>query len=146
MTGKQEEPKSSRRRLTRREILEIIYDPAIQAELEKDPHVVRRKALYAENASGLLGELAEAGFAVGSVGELVRKHADFRPVVPILVKWLHRVHYLPLAEDIVRALSVRFAKAEVVPTLLKMFRDPPDVTDPMRPAHAPKSAKSICAG
>jgi hypothetical protein len=54
--------------------------------------------------------------------------------VPVLLRWLPRVIYLPLAEDIVRTLSVGFAKKQALPEFFKLFRDPPQVRDLMRPA------------
>jgi HEAT repeat protein len=58
----------------------------------------------------------------------------YEVAVPVLLGWLPRVTYLPLAEDIARTLSVSFAKEQALPEFLRLFRDPPEVDDPMRPA------------
>ncbi|GLZ77973.1 hypothetical protein Afil01_27800 [Actinorhabdospora filicis] len=126
------------RRLSRREIHDVLYhDPQARA----DPRTARAEALYAEAAAGMLAELAEAGFPVGSAGELYRERMAYAPAVPILIAWLPRAGYLPLAEDIVRALMVRFARIPATPPLLAWFRDPPPVSDPTRPPDSPSAPR-----
>ncbi|WP_432015298.1 HEAT repeat domain-containing protein [Streptomyces cucumeris] len=122
------------RRLTRGEKEAAINDPAALLSKAQSQRVVERQRLYAESAVGLLGDLAESGFPVASVGELREWPIKYQAAVPVLVDWLPRVSYLPLVEDIVRTLSVPFAKKQALPTLLKFFRIPPSVEDPMRPA------------
>ncbi|GGK75602.1 HEAT repeat domain-containing protein [Mangrovihabitans endophyticus] len=120
--------------MNRKQMVEAaINDPDTRAEIAADPLVADRTRLYATAASPLLTELAAAGFpGLTEVGQL-RGHGDYRSAVPVLVRWLPRVRYLLLAEDIVRTLSVPFARKAAYPTLLAMFRDPPELTDPMRP-------------
>jgi HEAT repeat protein len=98
--------------------------------------VARRRQLYAESARGLLTDLEAAGFPdLEEVGEL-RRHrggANYQAAVPTLLEWLPKVSYLLLAEDIVRTLSVSFAKKLAAPVFLRLFRQPPFVEDPIRP-------------
>jgi HEAT repeat protein len=91
----------------------------------------------------LLGELAELGFRVESVGELARQRMKYEVAVPTLLGWLPRATYLPLAEDIVRTLSVAFAKKQALPEFLKLFRHPPEVDDPMRPATSEPASEHL---
>jgi hypothetical protein len=84
--------------------------------------------VYAQNAEYLLADLAEAGFpGLTEVGELRRSGLNYKAAVPVLIEWLPRVSYLPLAAGIVRVLSVPFAKHLARPAFLTLFRDPPDV-------------------
>ena len=69
---------------------------------------------------------------ISAVGEL-QGLGDYRMAVPTLVRWLRRANYLPLAVDIVRALSVKFAVDEAFPVLVDLFRVPPQLEDPLRP-------------
>jgi HEAT repeat protein len=126
---------SSSGRLTHKLAVEkALNDPVARAAIASDPRVVQRRRLYAESAAGLLGELADLGFRIESVGELSRQRMKYEVAVPVLLGWLPRATYLPLAEDIVRTLSVSFAKKHALPEFLKLFRDPPEADDPMRPA------------
>jgi HEAT repeats len=123
-------------------INELVYDhPAVQAEWASDPRVARRRQLYADHAAAMLDELAAAGFSVDSAGELPRRYTDYRAAVPILLRSLPTARYLALAEDIVRVLSVPFARAQALPVFLVLFREPPQVEDPMLPPDSPTSAQ-----
>ena len=67
------------------------------------------------------------------VGDLRRRGVNYKAAVPILLGWLPRISYLLLVEDVVRTLSVGFAKNLVAPVFLRLFREPPSVEDPIRP-------------
>lgn len=96
--------------------------------------VMQRRQLYAESAEGLLADLAVAGFpGIEEVGDLRRRGLDYKAAVPILLRWLPSARYLLLAEDILRTLSVGFAKNLALPEFLQFFRQPPAAEDPIRP-------------
>jgi hypothetical protein len=114
------------------------------AELERDPSYLdgqqrdrerqeENRRRYREAAVGVLAELAEAGFPVEKVGQLPKLGVAYPDAVPVLVRWMERVEYRPLWEDIVRALAVPWAGA-AAPALLAEFRagdpaqDPPDTS------------------
>lgn len=135
---------ASSEKLTHKQAVEkALNDPVARASIEKSPIVVQRKRLYREHASGLLAELAGLGFQVESVGELARRRLNYRSAVPVLLDWLPRASYLFLAEDIVRTLSVNFARTLALPEFLKLFRQPPHVEDPMRPATSEPAAEHL---
>jgi len=123
------------RRLSHKQAVEIaLNDPVARAASRATPRAVERRRLYAEDASGLIADLVAAGFPpVEEVGQL-RQLGDYRAAVPILLDWLPRVTYLMLAVDIVRTLSVPFAKELAFPALVRMFEEPPRLHDPLRPA------------
>jgi hypothetical protein len=122
--------------LTHKQAVEIaLSDPAVRLAADRSPLIAERNRLYEESAHGLLADLAAAGFAgIEKVGDLRRSRADYQVAVPILVEWLPKVSYLMLSEDIVRTLSVSFAKKLAAPEFLRLFRDPPHLEDPLRPA------------
>jgi HEAT repeat protein len=120
--------------LTHKEAVEkALTDPVARASVARDPRVIERRQFYSESAAELLEELADLGFRVESVGELARMQMKYQVAVPVLLSWLPQATYLPLAEDIVRTLSVNFAKKQALPEFLRLFRCPPEVGDPMRP-------------
>jgi hypothetical protein len=77
--------------------------------------------------TGLLADLRAAGFAVDVVSDLFGKRFAYRRAVPILLKWLPRAGSESLREEIVRALSVKWARPAAAPALLELF---PRVEDP----------------
>lgn len=129
-------PSSSAESLTHHEAVRIaLNDPEARAITDRIPLVARRRQLYAESAKGVLADLAVAGFpGLEEVGDLHRRRFDYRIAVPILLKWLPDCRYLLLAEDIVRTLSEKFARQQAMPVFVELFRDPPGVFDPLRPA------------
>lgn len=117
------------RRLTHKQAVEIaLNDPAVRRAVAatESPLAIRRRQLYHENARGVFKDLAAAGFPdLQSVGDLRRGHADYAGAVPVLLEWIPKVSYLMLSEDIVRTLSVAFAKRLAAPVFLRLFREPP---------------------
>ena len=90
---------------------ELQRDPGFLArQKEKDDE--RRRSFEANRAAAkdLLAELADAGFEVAAVGDLRRLGKPYPKAVPTLVRWLPRVQYVALKEDIIRTLSVPWAR------------------------------------
>jgi hypothetical protein len=56
------------------------------------------------------------------VGELRRRGVKYTAAVPVLLEWLPRVSYLMLSDDIVRTLSVAFAKKLALPVFLQALQ------------------------
>jgi hypothetical protein len=105
----------------------------LMAELQQDPEYVARERsprqqqqenvqLYASAAEPVLADLEEGGFHVQSVGELRQSGAHYRKAIPTLLRWLPLVSYPPLKEDIVRALSVPWARPGASRALIEEFR------------------------
>lgn len=138
--GNQEEPVNTvGRALTDREKEWFIHQSRIERE-NADPsdprvqHVLRHRKAY-EDAGGreIVAELQGLGYDVDSVGELGTLGATYRSAVPVLIDWLGKVSYADLVEDIIHTLSVPWARELVLPVFLRMFRDPPIVSSPLRP-------------
>jgi hypothetical protein len=136
----------SDRRLTHKQAVELALNNLVaRAARDANPRIVQARKIYAENAVGILADLTEAGFpTLGTVGEL-QGLGDYRAAVPILVRWLPEVRYLSIAHDIVRTLSVPFAKELAFPVLLRMFREPPQLEDPLRPATSEPASEYLRA-
>ncbi|MCP4303944.1 MAG: hypothetical protein GY788_03495 [bacterium] len=99
-------------------------------ELEQNPEFVERQRLrmaerdesrrrYHQAASGLLADLRAAGFDVDVVSEL--KEAGDSRAVPVLVRWLPRVDYLPLKRDIIATLGSRWGRPDAARPLIEEF-------------------------
>jgi hypothetical protein len=72
----------------------------------------RRRSLesYRTSARNVLADLAAVGFEVDTIGDLRHLDTPYLTAVPILVRWLPLVSDLVVKEDIVRTLSVPWAK------------------------------------
>ncbi|WP_422936555.1 HEAT repeat domain-containing protein [Sinomonas sp. P47F7] len=79
---------------------------------------------------GLFEELAAVGYPVGSVSELRVSRARYVDAVPVLVRWLARAETPNQKEEIVRALSVPWARTEALGPLIEEFRAGPVPGDP----------------
>jgi len=110
----------------------------LMAELQQDPeylarmreqHRQRRESVesYAQAAAPLLKDLAAIGFHLDTVGDLRQSRTEYRSAVSTLLHWLPRISDLNVKEDIVRTLSVPWAKPEAAWGLIEEFetaRDP----------------------
>lgn len=106
----------------------------LMAELQHDPEYVAKAQQqerqqhdnaekYSRAVAPLLEELASKGVWVNTIGELrTRDVAEYRAAVPILLRWLPQVSAENIKEDIVRTLSIPWAKPTAGPILLEEFK------------------------
>lgn len=66
--------------------------------------------------------LAGIGLRVESIADLFNKKQSYARAVPILLEWLPKVTSMDVKEDIVRALSVRWARPAAALPLVEEFR------------------------
>lgn len=114
--------------LTASELLAgLEHDPKYLARLEElERHKRRAREDYDRAAAPLLQELAQAGLRLEVVADLVknelyRNKANYEIAMPILLRWLPHIEYRHLKEDIIRTLSVPWAKS-AVPVFLEQFQ------------------------
>jgi len=69
----------------------------------------------------LIEQLNAAGFPVRNVSDLYTQKHDYRSAVPLLVAALHEVQNNEVLEEIVRALSVKWAKPFAAKPLVELF-------------------------
>lgn len=96
---------------------------------EKERGRQRIIAINKQASAEIIAGLAQAGYPVEWVSDLYNKPMDYRGAIPVLRHWLPKVDNLDVKEDIVRALSVRWAKPDAAPELiseLEKLRDAPD--------------------
>jgi HEAT repeat protein len=89
---------------------------------EKEQQRQRIIAINSKASAPVLAELAAAGFNLEWVTDLYSKKLNYKSVIPILLKWLPQIENLDVKEDIVRALSVPWAKSIAAPLLVTEFR------------------------
>lgn len=105
----------------------------LMAELRQEPEFVERqrqraaerdekRRRYAEAAAGLLADLDAAGLSVETLAELRQRGAGDRRAVPVLVKWLAEIDYLPLKRDLIATLGSPWARPEAAGPLVEEFR------------------------
>ncbi|MHB8188579.1 MAG: HEAT repeat domain-containing protein [Dermatophilaceae bacterium] len=78
----------------------------------------------------LLADLASTGFDVASVSELRTSGTPYPKAVPVLLKWLPKVETASDKEEIVRALSVPWARSEALGPLIEEFKAVPHSSSP----------------
>lgn len=76
----------------------------------------------------IVAELRAAGFPVRWISDLRRQKLDYGRAIPILLRWLPKVEHLGVKEEIVRTLSVRWARPMAAPALIEEFRAVPDAS------------------
>jgi len=82
----------------------------------------RSAAAYQEAARGVRADLAAVGVDIETVDALPRLGRTYPEAVPVLLHWLPVVENVDVKEDIVRALSVGFAKPAAAPLVLAFER------------------------
>jgi hypothetical protein len=65
---------------------------------------------YRRAAAPILDDLETAGYVVTTIGEL-RHLRSYRPAIPVLLRWLPMISDRHVKEDIVRTLSVPWARS-----------------------------------
>jgi HEAT repeat protein len=111
----------------------------LMAELQADPEFVARMRdrerqrqesteAYRRALEPLLKDLAAIGFRVKSVGELLDGKTNYHAAIPILLEWLPRISDPHAKEDLVRTLSVPWAKPAAAPQLIQEFKAANDPT------------------
>ena len=105
----------------------------LMADLESDPEYVARMKSQQEqrlkaveqslrNAKPILLDLASAGFYVDSVADLFNRKMNYEKAIPILLSWLTRITDPAVKEDVIRALTVPWAKPTAALPLIQEFR------------------------
>lgn len=69
------------------------------------------------------GQLREAGFDVSTISELRESGTRYRAAIPILLEALSAARDRRVVNELVRALSVPWAKPDAVPVLLRKFHE-----------------------
>lgn len=78
----------------------------------------------------ILADLSAVGYDVGSLADLRDSGVRYREAVPVLVAWLGRVSDRRVKEQVVRALSVPWAKPFASQPLIREFTETTTTTDP----------------
>jgi HEAT repeats len=105
----------------------------MMAQLQRDPKYLARErekeearqariAVNRQAAAPVVRELIAAGFPVNTVADLHNKRLDYPAAIPILLAWLPKVQNLDVKQDIVRCLSVPYAKPVAAGPLIDEFR------------------------
>jgi hypothetical protein len=104
-------------------VAQLQRDPTYQArEQEKEHARLARIAVNREAAAPVVQALVAAGFPVNTVADLRGKRLDYQDAIPILLAWLPKMQNLDVKQDIVRCLSVPYAKPLAAGPLIDAFR------------------------
>lgn len=113
-------------------------DPTFEARRSASEERERR---FNEESAPVLADLAAAGVKVGHLRDLRRPTAPLHEAIPVLVRWLPLLEYMPVKRDVIRTLGEAKAGHEAAKALLSEYRrvDPSndaDVTTGVRTAIA----------
>lgn len=78
----------------------------------------------------ILAELAAAGFASPSLADLRHSGLRYTDAIPILLRWLPQITDPIVKEEVVRAMSVPWAKPVATKPLIEQFRSLDASVDP----------------
>ncbi len=98
----------------RQELLSLLEEKEQQRQLTI--------AINKRDSAPVLADLAQAGFVIEWISDLYSKRYNYKSAIPILLRWLPLIENVNVKEDIVRALSVPWAKPIAAPTLIYEFR------------------------
>jgi hypothetical protein len=77
---------------------------------------------YRQAAIPILEELTQIGFHLEWVSDLRSGKYDYRDAIPVLMRWLPNVENRDIKEEIIKALSVPWAKPEAASLLINEFK------------------------
>ena len=105
-------------------VRELEANPEYQARLvEREKQVAAVRAACAPEDAQLVAEFLQAGVSVASVYDLVNTRAPYPELYPVLVRHLDIPHHRAIREGIIRALTVRDARAAAESALLGYSRN-----------------------
>lgn len=116
-------PKRSSRVTAAEFMEELQKDPSYQARVEEAEQRQQFKwEDYRRAAAPVLEDLERAGIQVERIAELRQRRADYRAALPILLNWLPKVAEASVKEDIIRTLSLPWARPDAADSLIAEFR------------------------
>jgi len=113
---------------------------------ERRASILERQAAYADAARLLLAELRDIGYDLASVQELRSLGKGAAAAVPVLARWLPRVRYLLLKEDIARTLAFDWAREASTVLLAEFARPTYDLYEVGKKSVDPDGAIRACIG
>ncbi len=90
--------------------------------MARDPVSLRVTSRRPQGEEAILRDLNAAGYPTGSLSELRHSRKRYRGAVPILLEWLGRVTDPQVKEELVRALSVPWARPAATAPMIQVFR------------------------
>jgi hypothetical protein len=93
----------------------------IARQHENGAREAENRSSYQNAAAPLLRDLAKLGYVVPTIGALRHGKRRYSDAVPLLARWLPRMDDRYVKEDVVRTLSVPWAKS-ALPVLLAEYR------------------------
>ena len=91
---------------------------------------MRTSAVPVHGEEPILADLAAVGFEVASLADLRTSGLRYRGAIPVLLDWLGRVRDPKVKTEVVRALSVPWAKPGATRALIAEFREVNSGVDP----------------
>jgi HEAT repeat protein len=93
-------------------------------QILKEKELQRQKIILINkrDSAPVLNDLSKLGYSLQWISDLYSQKLYYENAIPILIKWLPLVDNIDVKEDIVRALTVKWAKPEAAHILIKEYR------------------------
>jgi hypothetical protein len=88
---------------------------------EKEQQRQKIISINLKAAAPVVAELKDAGYQVEWISDLFNKRIKYKDAIPILLRWLPIIENVDVKEELVRALSVPWAKPVAAPVLIAEF-------------------------
>lgn len=98
----------------------------LQEKEQQRQHII---AINRQASTPVVADLNRAGFQVQWVSDLFNERKNYKNAIPILLQWLPNMDNLDVKEEIVRALSVPWAKPIAAPAMIAEFKKLQDESD-----------------
>lgn len=113
--------------------LELVGQPRTNDEIEETFALAKKiEQERAKEYSGLIEDLSSIGIKISSIWDLVNTKEKYPKAIPFLLKYLPHLKYERSKEGIIRALTVKEAKGQAVPLLIKEYLKTPKEKDHFR--------------
>lgn len=110
-------------------VAELQCNPTyVERTRDREKEQQRNAANYAAAAEPVLRDLVASGLRVTAIGQIRKHRSNYQTATPILLRWLSKIEDIQVKEDIVRTLSVPWAKPDAAKPLLREFEGADDAS------------------
>jgi hypothetical protein len=112
---------------------ELVGKPRTNEEVEESMSISKKMgALKAKEHQELTDELLNVGIKIENIFDLVNTKEKYPKAIPFLLKHLQKKYSDDVKQGIIRALTVKEAKGQAVPLLIKEYLKTPKEKEDLR--------------
>jgi hypothetical protein len=80
------------------------------------------RAINKQASMPIISDLAKLGYEIEWISDLYSKKMVYKSAIPVLLYWVERIDNPDIKETLIRTLSVRWAKPDAAPILIKEYK------------------------